>query len=421
MDATKDQNQQPKPTKKSRKNPTPAETGAEEVVEETTEVVFEAPKKNHSKTGIIVGIVLGLVAVALVVTAYVWSCIYHNPNKVLADASGKFFNAENVALDGSITLRNSDKDAPVREILVWFDSASTNLPNASNVRIRTTVESDGEARDIAVDAGAVVMKDGVFYLKISGIIDSLKSFGIKESDLGWIYEVVELIDNEWWRVDVAELMSALEISKKDQEQINDFYGCLVSATEHDTLKEIGSLYESNNFLELQKVEEARMSDGSTVGKSFEGTDYYSPIVNYTKMAGFINGLADIDTMRRVYSCVRDLDENSDFNAESFNEVSAKELEQIFEDEADVDVFFEISKWGHELKHIVAKVSDDGNSSIINLSFTYKEATVSAPEDYRPATELIDELSEIMAEILNQGYDTEDFNIYNNQLGGEILI
>ena len=112
------------------------------------------------------------------------------------------------------------------------------------------------------------------------------------------------------------------------------------------------------------------------------------------MAGFVNGLASIHTMQRIYSCMQGNLPGNDFNASYFNEVTAGELQNVLENGGETDVFFEISKWGHELKHVVASVVRNDANVTADLSFIYNYGVeLTAPDDYRSLAELSDEISE----------------------------
>lgn len=382
---------------KSTKRPTTTKKPAKT---ETVAAPSAEVSNTHSsnKVGIIVGIVLGVVVAALIAFAGVWAYVYNSPAKVASDAVDKLFSADNVALDGSIVLESTDRDSDLKELIIFFDSASTNLPNASHVAIRGAMR-DGTG--ISVDVGTVQMQDGVIYLQLSGLIDTLAEFEIDEDDLGWIYEAIETVDNEWWRIDMREIATALELDREDAARLENLQACVAQEMNNDIRKELGALYRSNDFIDLVKVNEVRFEDGSTYGESFEGTDFYSIVPDYHKMAGFINGLANLNTMRRIYACVRDNYPGSDFSAEDFDEVTASELAEIFDDGTTAEVFLEISKWGHELKHIVARTASDDATAIINLTFTYREATIAAPDNYRPITELIDDITDLVTEFYQE--------------------
>ncbi len=387
--------QQPKPTKQ----PTATETTAEPVVE----IEPEQPCAHSSKTGFIVGIILGVVAILLIAVACAWVCVYNSSAKVTSDAMNKLFSAENVALDGSILLESNDQNSQLEELIVFFDSASTRLPNASHVALRGNLKDGSE---INLDAGTAVMQDGVMYLQLSGLIDTLTEFGVGEDDLGWLYEAIEIVDNEWWRIDVQEISTALELDKEDAERLENLQTCVTQELDNDVRTELGELYSSNNFIDLAKVDEIRFDDGSSYGKSFDGTDYYNLVPDYHKMAGFVNGLADLRTTKRLLDCVHDNYPEVDLSTEDFNEVTAGELEQTFDGDTKVEAFLEISRWGHELKHLVSRITDDDATAMVNLTFTYKQANIIVPENYRPITDLIDDISDTVTEFY-QGIHLEN--------------
>lgn len=392
MEAKSTRQPQPQSTKDSAK--------PEVVTEPTVEVDAQPTCTCSNKVGIIVGIALGAIIAALLVFAGVWAHVYTSPAKVASDAMNKLFSAENVALDGSILLESTNQDSELRELIVFFDSASTSLPSATHVAIRGALEDETQ---ISIDVGTVQMQDGVIYLQLNGIIDTLTEFGIEEDDLGWIYEAVEVIDNEWWRIDMREIATALEFDQEDAKRLEDLQSCIAQEMDNDIRSELGSLYRSNDFIDLVKVDEVRFEDGSTYGKSFSDTSYYSLVPDYHKMAGFVNGLPDLNTVKRLNQCVQDNYPGTELSTDDFNEVTASELERALDGSAKTEVFLEISKWGHELKHLVARIADEDAIATINLSFTYQEAKVSAPDSYRPITELVDELTELVTEFYQEIY------------------
>lgn len=372
-----------------------------------TSSVTEADVDRASRTGVIIGVVLSLAIVALVTFAGVWAYVYSNSAKIASDAMNKLFSAENVALDGSIALESTDRSSDLRELMIFFDSASTNLPNASHVAIRGAMRDGAE---ISVDIGTVQMQDGVMYLRLSGLVETLTEFGIDEDDLDWIYETIEMVDDEWWRIDMKEIATTLDLDSGDAKRLETLQACVAQEMSNDIRGELGDLYRSNDFIDLTKVDEVRFEDGSTYGKSFEGTDYYSVTPNYQKMAGFVNGLADINTMRRIYACVQDNFPGTDISAEDFDETTARELERLFTGNTTVEVFLEISKWGHELRHVVSRIATDDVTAIVNLSFLYESAMVNAPDNYHPITELIDEITDLVTEFYQELYGFDEYEI-----------
>lgn len=383
---------------KSTKHPKTDKKPSTHAKQET--VVVEAHHSN--KAGIIIGVILGFVAAALVVFAFVWSCIYHSPSKVASDAMNKFFSAESVAINGTITLEATDRSSELKELIIFFDSASTALPNATNVHV---VGSLRNGAHIDAGLGLVQLSDGVLYIKVDHLVDTLASFGIDEDDLSWFYEVVETADNEWWRIDLTEIVASLELDQSEAERIENLKSCVMQELDQDIRKEeLGSLYNRNDFVGLAQVEEVRFADGSGYGKSFDGTNYYALQPDFRKLAGFINGLADLNTMDRIYQCIGDNYPEFQIAATDFDEVTAGELQTVLSNDASTEVFLEISKWGHELKAAVARVANSNFVAVINLAFIYNStAEVTTPTDYRSATELIDQLTDILAELYIRNY------------------
>lgn len=182
------------------------------VNQEPTEVVAHEVDSNYAKhdikiprekkrTGLIIGIVVAVLAVILGGLA-LWFCLwYSNPDQVAYDAMNNLLRAENVGFEGGFTILNPDEDDALKMIIISFDSASSGLPNAASAKVQFIFNPDyveGDPR-VLIEVKNIVMRDGVIYLQIGGIMDSINSVEIDDDEresMEVFLSTLEVIDNE---------------------------------------------------------------------------------------------------------------------------------------------------------------------------------------------------------------------------------
>ncbi len=371
------------------------------VVEDTATEVPKTQKKGKSW---LIGVIIATVLFLSICGAAIWYFVfYNNPDKVAYDAINKLITADNVAIDGGLVASSDDL-----QIIVDIDSTSNKLPNSSVVKAVITPRNDTEdAFSINLDVGSIQMKDGDIYLQVSGILDSLKEAGIDESDEdnAILIEYLEEFEGEWWKISIPEIVDEFELGEFG-DGIKEAYTCVVNAANKNNSSELAKLYDQNRFIKVDPIKEIRKGAVSTQPES--GYKYYEVSLDKENLASYINGIPNLDNVKDVSNCLNDVFEeyyDGSFEITSEN-VSASDIDVP----ENLKLYLEISQFGHELRSIQGSYDDNTNDEVVDFSFgvlfKYDAAPdVSAPSNYRPITELIEE---ILMDMYDGSLDINDY-------------
>lgn len=382
-------------------------------------------KKAKSKTPLILGIVAGALALILAGIAVWFFVFYNNPDKVAYDAINHLITADHVSINGGFSiLPNEDTESPFSMLILNIDSSSTSLPNASTanllVAFKGETEDNSDGATLNLEIGTVEMADGVIYLQVSGIMDSLESLGVSSEDLGEaesFFSTLELIDNEWWEISIPDVVDSLELEAGAADGIKEIYSCAVTAINSDYSGEVANLYSNNRFVEVTPTDRIITSpdiDGSAYPEAASGHNLYEVTLNREKLASFVNAIPMTTVATQFFDCynvaVEEYQLGDPVDLENINEISADEIETWADD---LHVYLEISTFGHKLRAIHTYQYHDNMQLSAGFLFTYEPAVVSAPESYRPITELVDELSEAISQlpVEDPGYGWGDEGCY----------
>lgn len=357
-------------------------------------------KKNHGPA-IVVGIVLGVVLILFGGLAFWFFAIYSNPDKVAFDAVEHFFAAENVSVNGGFSLISQDEDSPFELAILQLESSSKSLPNSTKAILLVTPKDADESEAIRLELGTVQLSDGIAYIQLSGIMDAIEAAGLNEALAENILDLAEEVDNEWWQISVPDLLAHLEAPSDEADALNGIYTCavnLVSPENSNRLSQAaGDLYRSNKFVTVEPVKSITDASGAGESTPNSGYAYYEVGLDTVALANFINALPSTEIANEFYDCynsaIADLGGDK-INATDFDEVSSDD----FEIPEDTHIYLEISKFSHELRSVTIEQGMDDASFSGGILFTYATEAVEEPADYRPITDLIDEITELISEL-----------------------
>lgn len=358
------------------------------------------------RTGLIIGIVVAVLLIlcgGLILWFYLW---YSNPDQVAYDAMTHLIEAENVGIEGGITIMNPDEDSALKMLSIAFDTASNNLPNSTAAKIMFIFDADKVEGDpqILIEVKNIVMRDGVIYLQIGGIIDSINSLEIDDdtrASMEYFLSTLEVIDNEWWQISIPDLLETMELPAQQNDALTGMYRCAMQAVSSDMSGEIATIYKQNQFVEIKSSKQLAPDNEDVVATLEAGHKAYELTINKDKMASFVNRLPETQTATDFFACYNDVAKQyggERLSASDFDEISAEDVE--WPDSEQLRVFLEISQFEHRLRSAhVFTYDDDGRSTGGGtLMFKYDAVTVNPPESYRPITELFDELSEMFSQM-----------------------
>lgn len=361
-------------------------------------------KLSHGKShkGLIIGIIVAVLLVCGGLAA--WFCFwYNNPDQVAYEAVNQLIKAENVGFEGGFSFFNPDEDSELEMILVSFDSASSSLPNSTSGKIQFIFDPEkveGEPR-VLIEVKNIIMQDGVIYLQLAGLMDSINSLEIDEdtrASLEVYLDTIEVIDNEWWRISIPDLLAEAELPEAQTSAFGDVYQCIVQAANSDVSGEVTEIYKQNQFVKVQPSKWLAPDDSDSFEELTAGYKAYELTVDKEKLASFVNRMPETKVAEDFFACysqaVYDAGYTNDkksLSASDFAEITAEDIE--WPDAEDMRIYLEISRFGHQLRSAHVYTYDDGEYVAGGVVlFKYDTVVVSAPESYRPITDLFTELS-----------------------------
>lgn len=380
------------------------ETVAHEVDSNYTKRDIKIPhEKKH--TGLIVGIILAVLVAVCGGLALWFFCWYSNPDQVAYDAVNNLIKAENVSLEGGFTIINPDEDSTLKMVLISFDSASSHLPSSTSAKIQFIFNQDqveGDPR-VLIEAKNVVMRDGVVYLQIGGIMESINSLGIDDDSRESIevfLNTLEVIDNEWWQISIPDLIDVMELPETQSDAVTGVYQCAVQAMNRDDSGDIATIYKQNQFIEIKSSKQLAPDAEAASSEVASGHKAYELTLNKAKLASFVNRMPETNAAKEFFACYNGVAQK--YGGET---IDISDIEEISEDDIEwpdaknLKIFLEISQWDHRLRSVyVFAYGDDGQDvGGGSVMFKYDNVAVTPPDSYRPITELFDELAEIFSQ------------------------
>lgn len=386
------------------------------------------PRKKH--TGLVILIVVMFLLIFGFGGVLIWYfAYYNNPDKVVFEAMENLIGAEHLSIRGGRVLATINSSQQKAVVQLKFDTSALDLPSAMNAELQISFYDSlnpnaSVSQSITIDLGTVQMVDGTLYAKVSNLIDSidsgLASQGLTIADLGpsaqLVYDFIEEIDGEWWQISYQDLFELAGASQGQVQAYEDFYSCMVGVVNQSHSVELKTLYNQHPFVKVARVGALVSPTDESYGyiESNAGYSYYEAGLDFDQLASFLNALPESQVAEQFYGCYNDYvhtvygnnygGADGPMNAEMFDEISANELAQIIPN--DYYIRLEISNFGHEVRNILI-----GNPSLdfhLYLAFGYQTAEVSAPDSYRPITDLVDDLGDLVQSIFGLellDYDT----------------
>ncbi len=373
-------------------------------------VIVDSPKPKRKGLVILLSI-LAVLALAIAGVAIWFFVFYSNPEKVALDAVGGFLGEKNIVMTGAI--HNSDSEGPL--VMATLDADTSGIANSSTLSL-VLAPKDANGNSLSDDPynlkiGNVMMSDGVFYLRTEELEESIQRFftdnSISVTDdetAASIVDLAELVDDEWWQISVPDIIDAIDENGEDASEAKEFYSCMMNVLADSPNAQAAELYQQNHFLEVAKI--TNPTHGTSADVGFKNS-LYSAKINYEQLANFANAAARTDSANQIYACYNKFSESMGsserFSSDDFN-ISASDLSSNSNLD-DFDIELEINNFTHQLVSISLYGKNDQKDWTISFAFKYQPVTITAPEQYRPITELIDELMAFIP--VTPDYDFDD--------------
>lgn len=367
------------------------------------------PKGNTGKKIAITALVV--LAVGLAGFFVWWFAYYSQPKKVLADALGNLVSADSVNIGANITTMGEDYSGVDTSTNFVMNSQIHGLTEFSShlgfgldrMATITNEDEDNKGYDEPVGSTGVIADlvmpgSGTLYVKLEGL-DALEiEYDAEDEDSQDVAldasATFDEINGKWYQLSIEEVLEFLGIDQDTARPVADFYHCAVAVAGQDYSRELKELYRAFPFLDATKSETESSTTGTTV---------YDLMVDYDALADFVNALPTLGMMESFYVCYNTMADSlrlNELSAESFDEVSADELAEIFSASSYV-LQAEITNFGHELVRLSGYGSEnpDEYSMVMDFDYTYQE--LSAPEEYWTGEDLVEVMKDYSTVFLNQ--------------------
>ena len=348
--------------------------------------------KAKRRAQIVIAAIIGVLVLVLGGLAIWFFAFYNNPEKVMLDGVNNIFRAPNISLNGggSMTLREGNDDDAVQMVILNLTSSSSKLPNATDVSLLITLANE---QSINLQLGTVQMTDGAIYLKVSGIMDSVRSMGLEsdaEGEMEELFSTLETIDGKWWRISVRDVLEDMSGSREVADLYGSLYDCVLEAGTRDNSKTLVELYKQNKFVKVTPVKKIASGDGYTDYAAQAWHNLYEITIDKNALAEFINTIPDTAMAEEMYTCYNNA--MAQYNPGA-DEISASDFDEISASDIDIPeelhLYAEVSQFGHKIRSIWAYADSDEWQNSFAVTLGYQEATVSAPSEYRDITELFE--------------------------------
>jgi len=368
--------------------------------------------KKKSRKGLIALIVTLLIIILAAAGAAIWYFVfYSNPERVVFDAVDGFLKRDTIVSEGIV---NGEVKLSSNKILIvaGLNSKSAGISSENTIDTKVSfLDEDGELlseHQYELEASGIMMKDGVIYFRIGKLLETFEaalddaSIDLEDlnDDMLAVREIIEEVDNEWWQVNVPDIIDEIVSDPEEAQSSKDFYACLIDvANSGSAKKDVIAAYEQNRFFNIGKA--------TAQGNVTE----YDVSLDYEKLANFYNTMTDSETSHEIKNCAKKLKGVSDAEIDAENDpVTVADLEANFRN---IDSFtLTISNLGHELKGISYEISDKDEVKFVGaFSFEHPAVTIESPESYRPVSELVEQIVAIVTEIVNANEELDDYSDY----------
>lgn len=376
-------------------------------------VVDSAASPKKKRTGLIALIIALLILLLGFGSFAAWYFLYYNnPDKVAYDAINGFLQQKTVVTNGLVTSRGKFNGGEVM-VMMNLSNRTNGADGESVVSIKINIlDENGDSvseHDYEVELGGIVMEDGVIYLRVNKLVDAIDLFledtgssvEMLDEDTLALYNLLEQVDGEWWRISVPEVIDGIIDDSEVANSAKDAFSCLNKVMHDNVNSKIAAIYKDNRFVNIEAKK-----DGATGG----GYTEYDVTLDYDKFADFINATTDSELASEAEACLRKVAGDSTNFDKTYTDADA-----VRNAMGQTRFTMLVSNFGHNLKAINMSVDDDLE---LDAGFTFEHpvVTIDAPTNYRPISELMDLIVDSIVGILMPGYD--DGGLYYDEETGD---
>lgn len=350
---------------------------------------------------IVAGVLLALGLIGGSVAAIKW---YHSPEKVALDAVSHAIKAKSTAVDGEITVKASDALAAFlfSNLKLKLTNSTQGISNKTD--IDATITFFG-GKNIKLRFGEVITKDGVVYFKTTGLYEAYqKSFekvadglisprGL-ESKVGSAgspdatAEMIEVLDNQWWKVSIPDLIAKTSPSDK---AYGELYSCAFNTASDFNSKytnEFAALYKRHPFAKIAAYK-------GEVKDSDKDSNYYTLSNDPKEAAAFFNAIDDTNLFKDFSACAKKIKKLPQRVAKYVNKLPEFQEKDFTQAKTKSNLVIGINKSKRNFSHLYFKEKVQSSLLTItgSLHFAYSNqaAKFDAPAHAKDISKLINKL------------------------------
>lgn len=394
------------------------------------------PKKKH--TGLIIGLVIAFLLLGGGAFAAL-AIIKNQPENILVDAFNNLVNAKQVAVTGSFTFKpGKNLEQYIGPINVKINSETANSNTSSSIGV--SVEVPDFRQPITLDFGEIVMSDGVFYIKASGlkkIYDDIlydtineqitsemesqyryslrrQCYEIDERDAYYdcinqitpisdpaisaniqsqvtmlqnqIEEIINEVDDEWFEISMEDVLDSdivkEYIDNRTRNTIIKARDCYNNTIKNlsDYSNELSNVYSNNSFITMQADQDS----------------FYKLYLDSDKLAGYINAIPKTKLINDYASC-NDVTLTDDM----FTSLTPAQLSNVISFFPNIYARFD-GFLSHRITALKINRDYDYFAISADLNFTYpSNLVVDAPSDSTPVMDMVEDIMEDMKGIYEE--------------------
>ena len=415
----------------------PAQTPAQPPVQTSIQPPVQAatpetPKQKRK--GLLITIICIIAVILTCGIAFAAFAIINNqPDRIAMEAVNNLINSKQIAVDGSLNISSNVTGAVgIKSFNIDFDAKSAESGQSSNATIKVNFV-DGTEMSV-IDFGEVMMKDGVFYLKVDGLKelyndsfrgiisnfiqsstqqnyrstqvnqclnssasnDYLSCYNLYNSAgtssaavdnltsqiMSKIDEIVDMVDNQWFKFSLEEMLDNDLLSSN----INSVSRRGIIAA-HDC-----STDKINNFSRYSGEFTNLYNKYSFASLTPEQNSFYSVTLNPEKMANYFNAIPNTKFYSELVECLGSSIENTEIAIESDDIANA--LTYLPKISAKFDGFF-----NHHLTELKLTEESDYYTLSSDFKISYpNNIVVSAPTNATPVMDVVQSIVDKIKEL-----------------------
>ncbi|MBQ3410082.1 hypothetical protein IJG66_01850 [Candidatus Saccharibacteria bacterium] len=397
---------------------------------ETPAPAAVAPAKK-SKKGLAIGLSVG--AVVLLGGAAAGYTVYRNQPAVIAsDAVTNVITAKNLGISGTYDMKFGKTYADqygIEKVTLTLEQSSATPPAATTAKIDVKSTTYG---NFSLKFSDVIIQDGVIYLKLDGVEDTIDTvfdayIDLMLSNYDYLYEncasttdygatncysdqiqapkksdyekqyrqiksyfsdTIELADGTWWKISPDELINTIDADYgiEIDNDYSDAYKCIIeNISNPSTSSELGTIYRKNQFVNLTPY------TGSDFTAQSDG-NLYSISVDAGALVDFTKDVLDSNLYSNVNGCLSKIEGFSTVKASDISDATWDNYKTQAQDFASKikDLYVEVDGWSHQLRNLYFTHAESGVGSVkADFKFSYDAPAVSAPSDSVDVADLLD--------------------------------